>query len=140
MPANQNPIFTLTPDIGFARLSLANTARDGSGTVSTVFTAQSNGSRVDTVTWTSATLAVGVASSAMVGRIFITNTSGTNPRLIGEVAIPTITPSSSSIGATVTFYFPGGLYLANGQLVQVSQSVYAGVQDQMDVIARGGDF
>ena len=41
MPANTSPIFTGTPDVQWATAALtaANTAKDGTGTVATVFTA-----------------------------------------------------------------------------------------------------
>lgn len=139
MAANINPLFTLTPNIGRARLAAANTARDGSGSLVTAFTAGTNGSRVDSVTWTSAQ-ATAAASSAMVAKIFITDTSGANPRMLAELAVPTLTPSTTVIGATVTYYFPGGLFMQSGALLQVCQSIFAGVQDQMDIIARGGDY
>lgn len=139
MAANTNPIFTLTPNIGRQRLAAANTARDGSGTTPTAFTPGTNGSRVDSITWTSAQ-ATAAASSAMVGRVFITDNAGANNRLIAEIAIPTLTPSTTVIGATVTYYWPGGLDLVSGQLLTICQSIFAGVQDQMDVITRGGDY
>ena len=48
MPANTAPIFTLTPDVqwGTTTVATANTAKDGTGTVLTVFTAGANGSYV----------------------------------------------------------------------------------------------
>lgn len=139
MAANTTPIFPLTPNIGFARLSAANTARDGSGSITTVFTAGANGSRVDQIIWTSAQ-ATAAANSAMVGRIFVTDTSGTNPRLIGELAISAVTASNTAIGAQQIYTFVGGLVLASGQLIKVCQSVYASAADQMDVIAKGADY
>jgi hypothetical protein len=51
-----------------------------------------------------------------------------------------VTASNTAIGATATFTFVDGLILRSGQLVQVSQSVYAGVQDQTDCIAEGGNY
>ena len=62
MPANQRPIFVLTPNCPVINIpgvvASANTARDGSGTLGTnifnLFTAGSNGSRVDSIKFTSA--------------------------------------------------------------------------------------
>jgi hypothetical protein len=73
-------------------------------------------------------------------RVFLTDTSGLNPRLIQEVSLPAVTASNTAIGATATITFTNGLVIAAGQIVQTTQSVYAGVQDQTDVLARGGDF
>lgn len=140
MAANTTPIFVGTPAMGFARLTGANTARDGSGTnIATLYTAATNGSRIDRITFTSAQ-ATAAASSNMVGRVFVTDTAGANPRLRSEVAIATVTASNTAIGATQTINFTGGLILKSGQILQVSISVYAGAQDQMDVIAEGGDY
>lgn len=44
-----DPVFTDTPKIGVASVSTANTARDGTGTIATVFTAGSGGSRIDEI-------------------------------------------------------------------------------------------
>lgn len=49
MPANTSPIFLLTPHIGAVSVSTANTARDGTGTIATVFTATANGSRINEI-------------------------------------------------------------------------------------------
>jgi hypothetical protein len=43
------PAFIATPRIGAVTVSTANTARDGTGTIATVFTAGANGSRIEEV-------------------------------------------------------------------------------------------
>lgn len=141
MPANTTPIFTLTPNIGAVRLAEANNARNGSGSVPTLFTAGENGSRVESVTFTSAQ-ASAAASSAMVGRLYLSDQagSGSNYRLLQEVAIATVTPSNTAIGAQQQILFPGGLILPSGSVLACAISVYAGAQDQFDVIARGGNY
>ena len=139
MPLNNTPIFVGTPKTVTAEITAANTARDGSGALVTLFTAGSNGSRVDFITFNSAQ-ATPAASSAMVGRVFITNTSGTNPVLLSEIALPTITASNTAIGQTQTIFYSNGLLLDAGQQLRVTISVYAGVQDKVQVIARGGDY
>lgn len=139
MAVTPTPIFTQVPNTGMARVAAANTARDGSGTLVSLFTAGTNGSRVETVTFTSAQ-ATAAASSAMVGRVFISDAAGANFRLLAEVAIPTVTASTTAVGATQTITFVGGLIIKSGQLLSCTISVYAGAQDQMDVLARGGDY
>lgn len=133
------PQFTTTPNVGFARLTAANTTSDGSGTIATVFTTPSTGSRVDRVTFTNSQ-ATAAASSAMVGKVFISDTAGANYRMYQEVVIVTITRSTTVIGARNQITFPGGLILKSGQLIGVTQSVYASAADQQDVVAEGGDF
>ncbi len=49
MAANTSPIFLAVPKIGAVSVSTANTARDGSGTIATVFTAGSFGSKINEV-------------------------------------------------------------------------------------------
>ena len=139
MPANTSPIFVLTPNVGFGRITAANTTSDGSGSLTTVFTAGADGSRLDFITITN-TQATAAASSAMVIKVYLTNTSGTTPRMLQEVTLPAVTRTTAVIGTTTTITFSNGLILPAGTLVQVSQSVYAGVQDQNDVVARGGDY
>lgn len=139
MAANTAPIFTLTPNCPVVAVAAANTARDGSGSLVTLFTAGADGSRIESITFTSAQ-ATAAASSAMVGRVFLTDNAGANPRLISEVAIATATASNTAVGAVATITFTDGLIIPTGCIVKVAQSVYAGVEDQMHVLAQGGDY
>lgn len=139
MPANTSPIFTLTPNASTANIAAANTARDGSGTLVTAFTAGANGSRVDFITFTSSQ-ATAAASAARVQRVFLTDASGLNPRLISEVAMTAVTASNTAIGATQTITYTNGLVIKSGQLIKVSQSVYGSAADATDVLVRGGDY
>lgn len=138
MPANTTPIFTLIPNASLCNIAAANTARDGSGTLVTAFTAGTNGSRVDFITFTSSQ-ATPALSQARVQRVFLTDVSGANPRLISEVVLPAVTASNIAIGATATITFTNGLVIKSGQLIQVSQSLYTS-NDATDVLVRGGDY
>lgn len=139
MAANTTPIFALTPQTSFARSAAANTARDGSGTIITACTAAINGTRIDRITITSAQ-ATAALNSAMVARIFISDTSGLNYRLYKEVVLSAVTASATVIGSTATITIQGGLLLKSGQLLGVCTSVYAGVQDQVDFVVEGSDY
>jgi hypothetical protein len=139
MAANFSPIFVLTPKCTTATIAAANIARDGSGALVNLFTGGTDGSRVDYITFTSAQSGA-TTSSLMVGRVFLTDTSGNNPRLLQEILIPSLAASNTVIGATSTITFIGGLIIGAGQVIRVSQSVFAGPQDQMHVVARGGDY
>jgi hypothetical protein len=106
MPANFNPIFTLTPDIQWGTadgnggtagpLKTQNTAMDGTGTVLTVFTAGANGSYVQRLVARAAGTNI-----ASVMRVFInngsTNATIANNTLIGESTLPATT--ASAVGA-----------------------------------------
>lgn len=139
MPANTTPIFTLNGNFTPARIAAANTASDGSGALVTVVTAGANGSRVDGVRFRNSQLTA-AASSAMVHRIFLSDTGGTNYRLIGEVATATATRSATAVGATSIFTFDQPIIMESGQIMAVCQSVYAGAQDQFDATAYAGDY
>jgi hypothetical protein len=139
MAANTTPIFTQAGNFTPARISAANTASDGSGTLVTLVTAGVDGTRVDGVRFRNAQVTL-AASSNMVHRIFLTNTSGTSPRLIGEIATAAATRSSSAIGATSIFTFDQPIIMKSGQIMSVCQSIYAGAQDQVDVVAYAGDY
>lgn len=139
MAPNTLPIFTLTPNIGLTSLAAANTASDGSGTLATLFTAGSNGSRVERLRFRNAQITA-AASSAMVIRFFITDTGGANPKLLYEIALATATRSVSVVGAGGTHEFQNGLIIPSGTLIKVCQSVYAGAQDLMHYVAEGGDY
>jgi hypothetical protein len=139
MPANTTPIFTLTPKAATARIAAANTARDGSGTLVSLFTAGTNGSRVDFVTFTSSQVTA-AASAQRVQRVFISDESGLNPRLISEVVMSAVTASNTAIGSTSTITFTNGLIINAGQIISVSQSVYGSAADATDVLLRGGNF
>jgi hypothetical protein len=139
MPANTQPIFTLAGNFTPARIAAANTASDGSGTLVTLVTAGANGTRVDGVRFRNAQVTL-AASTAMVHRIFLSNTSGTNFRLIGEIATPAATRTASVIGATSIFTFDQPIIMQSGQIISVCQSAYAGAQDQVDAVAYAGDY
>lgn len=139
MAANTTPIHLLTPNVSSCTIAAANTARDGSGTLVTLFTAGADGSRVERIVFISAQ-ATAATNSAMIWRVFITDTSGANPRLWREVASAATAASNTVVGSTQEIYLPGGLALASGQIIKVTQSVYAGAQDQTHVFAEGGNY
>lgn len=136
---NTTPIFTVRGNFLPARIAAANTASDGSGTLVSLVTASVEGTRVDGVRFRNSQQNLG-ASSAMVHKIYLTDASGLNPRLIGEVSTGGTTRSATVIGATSIFTFDQPVIMRSGQIMSVAQSVYAGVQDQFDAIAFAGDY
>lgn len=139
MAANTAPIFTLVPNCAVSTITAANTARDGSGSLVTAFTAGTNGSLLSQITFTNNAAAVG-ASALKVVRVFITDTAGANPTMYKEALFPAITSSNTVLGATVTITFVSGLILKSGQLVKVSQSICATSADNSAVVSEGGDY
>jgi len=139
MAVNTKPIFINQGNVKPGRIAAANTASDGSGSLITVVTADIDGTRVDGVRFRNSQ-ATAAASSAMVHRMFLSDISGTNYRLVGEIATLAATRSTSAIGATSIYTFDQPLILLSGQILAVCQSVYAGVQDQFDACAFAGDY
>lgn len=82
------PAYAATPRCGIGQVSVANTNRDGTGTLATIFTAGANGSRIDAISLK----AVGTSTAGMI-RLFIHD--GTNARLLTELPVPATTPSAT---------------------------------------------
>ena len=142
MPANTQPIFTLTPNNGRVKLTTANTTRDLSVTTNAalLLTAGTNGTRVDTIEFTHSAAVQTQASIAAVGRIFIcTDALGANPRLKREIALTAVTPSASAIGATFTMTFSPALVLAPGEFLWASISATQ-TSGGYDIICSAADF
>lgn len=139
MAKTPRPIFTQTAKVGVGVLAAANTARDGSGSIVTAFTAGSEGAYIKRATFISSQ-ASAAASSAMVGRLFTSIDAGSTWQLRAEVALPTITASNTVIGQSQTITFADGLIIPASALVGATISVYAGVQDRFVCYVEGGDY
>jgi hypothetical protein len=124
-----SPIFTDTPRQEVQAISTANTARDGSGTIATVFTAGSSGSRVERTRVT----ATGTVTDGVV-RLFLHD--GSNARLLKEVMVSATTPSTTVETYTATVTWTGGLMLPNGWSIRASTHNAEG----FNVFVEGGDF
>lgn len=98
MPANNLPIFSKVADIQWsaAVITAANTAKDGTGTVTVVFTADAtNGGYVQKLRFRAAGTNI-----ATVARVFInnglTNATPANNILYDEITLPATTLSETS--------------------------------------------
>lgn len=96
--------FVGTPKNGVAQVTMANTARDGTGTLATVYTAGAAGSRIDSLL----VQATATTTAGMV-RLFISDGSAT--RLIAELPVVAVTPSATIPAWSATVNFPKGLVL-----------------------------
>lgn len=137
MAANTSPIFPRVPQNEWAApLTAANTAKDGTGTVSTVFTADAvEGSRVDFLRVRS--LGTNVAT---VIRVFInnglTNATPANNILFTERTIPSTSVSEVAEQQEITI--PMNLGLAAGYKVNVT--IGTAVAAGLAVSAHGGKY
>jgi hypothetical protein len=80
--------FAGTPRTAFGQVSVANTARDGTGTVATIFTAGTAGSRIDDIEL----VAAGTVTAGVV-RLFLHD--GSTYRLWKEILVTATTPSTT---------------------------------------------
>lgn len=80
--------YAATPATAFGQVTTANTARDGSGTIATILTAGSNGSRIDDIE-----IVATSTTTAGVVRLFLHD--GSNYELWKEILVTAITPSTS---------------------------------------------
>ena len=98
MPANTNPIFSAKGAIQWnpAILIAANTAKDGTGTVATVFTGNATGNNAGNFVQRLVARPLGT-NVATVLRVFVnngsTNTTALNNSLIAELTLPATTLS-----------------------------------------------
>lgn len=136
MAANNAAIFPAKGKIQWGTVTTANTAKDGTGTVVTIFTADAtNGSRLDTIK----VRALGT-NVATVLRIFInngsTNATAANNSLYYDITIAATTNSETA--ALVDTEIPMDLVLPAGYKINITigTTVAAGLQ----VTAVGGDY
>ena len=96
MAANTAPIFSISGDIkwGTTAITTANTAKDGTGTVLTVFTANVDGAFVQRIRFRSAGTNI-----ATVARVFINNGS-TNATAANNILYDEITLAATTLSET----------------------------------------
>lgn len=126
--------YAATPRCGVGQVSVANTNRDGTGTIATIFTAGAKGSRIDAIDLK----AVATTTVGMV-RLFIHD--GTSARLLTELPVTAITPSATLPSweaqlnvNTMTQVLP--LILPTGYSLRAASEK----AETFNVIALGGDF
>lgn len=120
MAANTAPIFSLLGDIewGATAITTANTAKDGTGTVLNVFTADAtNGGFVQRIRFRSAGTNI-----ATVARVFInngsTNATAANNILYDEITLAATTVSE--VSALATYELPLNFALPPGYTLNVT--------------------
>jgi len=135
MSANTAAIFPINGKIAFGTILTANTAKDGTGTVVTVFTAGTNGSRVDTIKVRYTGTCV-----ATVLRIFINNgsvnTTATNNTLYYEQSIPACTLTETA--AQTDIEIPMDIVLPIGYKINIT--IGTTIAAALAVTTCGGDY
>jgi hypothetical protein len=129
-----DPIFTATPVIGMVQIATANTARDGSGTLGTVITGGTNGTRITRVI----VQAAGNTTAGIV-RLFIGDNAGTPViRLWKEIQVTVATVSATVMGFTYTLELLGerALILPAGYTLRAAPHN----AEIFNVFAEGGNY
>jgi phosphoglycerol transferase MdoB-like AlkP superfamily enzyme len=122
------PIFTDTPIIGVAQVSAANTNLNGTGTIVTVVTGSTNGTKI-----TEIQVKAIVTTTAGMVRFYIYD--GVNTRLFYEVLVSAITPS-----ATVSAFY-ASVPLSN-LILPSTYEIRASTEkaETFNIIAYGSNF
>ncbi len=119
MAANTQPIFSIAGDVewGATAITTANTAKDGTGTVLTVFTANVDGAFVQRIRFRSAGTNI-----ATVARVFInngsTNATAANNILYDEITLAATT--LSEVAALPVYELPLNFALPAGYVLNVT--------------------
>lgn len=133
MAANIAPIFALKPETKLALITAATTDKSGATPANMVdlVTAATDGTKI---TWIKFKHAGN--STAGLYLIWITDTSGANPRLYAELTIAAVT-SSASVATNENVVFTPDLQLKSGQKIVVGATT---ATSNIHVTASIGDF
>jgi hypothetical protein len=121
--------YASTVQNGSGQVSTANTNRNGTGTLVTVFTGATNGSRIDDIY-----IVATAATTAGVVRLFISD--GSNIRLWQEILVSAVTPSTTVQVWSYTL-LNQALLLENGWSLQASTN---NAETFNVLVTRAGDF
>ncbi len=125
-----SPQYTGTPRLERVTISIANTNRDGTGSITDVILGATNGTLIDGIN----VKAQGTTTSGMI-RIF--HKKASSYILIKEISVSAITPSASVQTFESEFLFDTKPFiLLNGEYLSVSTHN----AETFNVVITGGDF
>ena len=130
--------YAATPKNSGAQIATANTARDGTGTLGTVYTAGASGSRIDSLI----IQATGTTTAGMI-RFFVSIDAGTTKRLIGEVPVIAITAAATTPCFQTVITSQNSSFMQNGLVLEANAILYASTNnaETFNVTAlNAGDF
>jgi len=127
-----DPQFVTTPNVGVNDVSTANTARDGSGTIETIFTAGADGSRIEEIV----IKATGDPADSIV-TIFLHD--GSNFYLFDEFDLGNPAAASTTVEGYRTSRTYTNLVLPTGWTLRAAITV-ALTSGVINVFALGGDL
>lgn len=126
------PAFAATPRCAAAAVSTANTNRDGTGAIETVFTAGASGSKIERIV-------VKCTADAADGGVILWLHDGTNYRMFDEIDTNDPAAGSATVAAFREERAYSDLLLPAGWSLR-AQNTVALTAGAFHVIAFGGDF
>jgi len=151
MTANIDPIYSRAGDVQGVEITAGNTKSDGSGTIGTdIFQAAqvdtNNGGFVQAVEFWPTATANATATTATVGRVFIssqananTSTSAANTHPVGEVSLASQTADSST-NPVFPVVVPINRALPPGYTVLVTNHVIPATNTKWKAVVRMGKY
>lgn len=150
MPQNFNPIYVLTPNVGFTKIptTSANVFSNGSGSIGTnlflAFSAGVSGSFIQSIRFQSTAEQAAVNSVATTLRAFVgRQNAGTlttaSAFLLAEISVPLISTANST-NATNYYDIPINRAVPSGSYVLVSQHVAQTTNQYWQATVFGGDY
>jgi hypothetical protein len=151
MSANFNPIYTLTPNIGFAKITTtaANVKSDGSGTVGTdmflAFTSGPSGSFIQRARFNAIASAAAVNTVATTLRVFLSSVntgvlSSTSSSLLVEVSVPGTLSTANSTNSVLYYDVPLNIAIPSSKYILITQHVAQTTNQQWQGTVFGGDY
>jgi len=125
-----NPVFAVTPRIGFTQVGTANANRDGTtGTYADLIVGASTGTRIAEIV-----VQATVTTTAGMVRLFITD--GSTTRMFDEVSVAAATVSASVKGTRVSTTYNNLILPSNNWKITVSNNN----AEAINVFALGADL
>lgn len=122
MPVTATPIFTQTPKNAWARVTTANTAYDGTGTLVAFVTAGTNGAKIHEIV----VEGEGTTAAAVVNIFVDTAGTGTTWRLIDSFTVTAVTASATVAAFRLSKAYDNFILQASGTIkatITVTQNV-----------------
>jgi hypothetical protein len=152
MPANTNPIYALTPNVGTVKITQSSTlVRSDGSAVNAIgtdqflaFTSGTNGSFIQRVRFNVVASAAAVNSIATTLRVFLSTVSSgiptaANTDLLAEISVPIISAANST-NSTNYYEIPLNIAIPTGHHILVSQHLAQTANQSWQATVFGGDY
>lgn len=152
MPANINPIYSLTPNVGTVKITQNSALVRSDGSAANAigtdqflaFTSGANGSFIQRVRFNVVASSAAVNSVATTLRVFLSSiNTGTptaaNTNLLAEISVPIISAANST-GASSYYEIPFNIAIPTGHYILVSQHLAQTANQSWQAIVFGGDY